>query len=470
VADETDSDLYAKGFEGFRTSFEPGEKVTGTVTAITKDFVFVNISSKSEGIVARQDLVDDEGDLTIAEGDPLSAFYVRTVDGEIELTVRMRGSDELDQSLVDAFAARIPIEGRVEAERKGGYDVQVGSQRAFCPYSQIDVFRGGDSAEHVGKRYTFLLTECGDGNVVVSRRQFIEHEQTAQRDSLRESLSEGDIVAGTVRRLMPFGAFIDIGGVEGLCPMRELAWERVDEAGDVVREGEKLAVKVLRVDWDAEKFTLSIRQAGRDPWEGVEGRYQASKLYDGKVTRLMPFGAFVALEPGVEGLVHISKLGAGKRLNHASEVLAEDEPIAVYVESIDLERRRISLTLENPQQGRTMEVEGLELTVGAEMTGVVQDVRQFGVFVSLSPSQTGLLHISEISFNGNVDRFRDMRRRFQRDAEVEVVVKNVHGDRISLTLPGGADDDDSYRQDVLESPGEADALGDLGSAFDSLKL
>jgi small subunit ribosomal protein S1 len=460
--------LYAAGMAGFHDKFAPGQSVSGTVTAITNDFVFLDVKAKSEGIIPRQELVRAD-ELTVAIGDTVSAFFVRERDGEVQLAVRMTGeADEIDSALEDAFHSNIPVEGEVSEERKGGYEVRVGNHRAFCPYSQIDLHRAEDSSIHVGQRYTFIITEYDGDNLVISRRQFLEAEQGQARDALKDKLKEGDIVGGVIRRVLEFGAFIDIGGMEGLCPARELAWERIENPQEKFKEGEGVKVKILKLDWDANRFTLSIRGAQGDPWDRVreEDKYHPSKQYHGTTTRLMPFGAFVALEPGIEGLIHISKLGAGKHLKHASEVLHEDEEIEVYIDSIDFDRRRISLTLENPQLGRTMEVEGVALTIGEERPGKVEDVKQFGIFVRLSPAQVGLLHISEVPFEGAVNRFRDMWKRFPPGSDISIVVRAIHKERISLTLPSQDEDADQYR-DLIKKE-KQDDLGSMGSAFDGL--
>ena len=460
--------LYEVGMAGFHDSFSPGESVSGTVTAITDDFIFLDIKAKSEGIIPKQELVRGD-ELSVAIGDTVSAFFVRERDGEIQLAVRMTGeADEIDSALEDAFHSNIPVEGKVAEERKGGYDVRVGNHRAFCPYSQIDLHRAEDSSIHVGQRYTFIITEYDGDNLVISRRRFLEAEQGEARDALKEKLNEGDIVGGVIRRVLDFGAFIDIGGIEGLCPARELAWERVETPQEKFKEGEGVKVKILKLDWDANRFTLSIRGAEGDPWDRIreEDKYHPSKQYHGTATRLMPFGAFVALEPGIEGLVHISKLGAGKHLKHAREVLHEGEELEVYIDNIDFDRRRISLVLENPQLGRTMEVEGVALTIGEERKGTVEDIKQFGIFVRLSPAQVGLLHISEIPFDGNVNRFRDMWKRFPPSSEISIVVRKIQKDRISLTLPNQNDDSDEYK-DLIKKD-KQDDLGSMGSAFDGL--
>jgi small subunit ribosomal protein S1 len=305
---------------------------------------------------------------------------------------------------------------------------------------------------------------------VLSRRDLLEAERDVAQEKLKGQLEVEAVVTGRVSRLVDFGVFVDLGGMDGLIPMRELAWKRVESASDVVSEGDKVEVKILSVDWDRGRISLSLRQAAGDPWEGVGERYHVTKRYHGTVARLMDFGAFVELEPGVEGLVHISRLGDGKRLSHADEVLSEGEELDVYVEGLDTERRRISLRLDNPQLGRTMDVEGDQITVGGEMVGPVEDIRHFGVFVRLTPSHTGLLHVSEIDLPEVGNRVRMMQRQFQPNAEVTVLVKSVHQNKISLALPGKANEDDEEDFSHLMGGSEGNGLGSLGSVFSGLDL
>ena len=469
---DIDFERYIEQAGELKTFFEPGEKVTGRITAITENTVFVDIQAKSEGLIDRVQLEKD-GELKYAEGDEIEAFFAHSRGGELHLTVQILGSTADDDSLFDAYEAQIPIEGRVESERTGGFEVKIGNKTAFCPFSQIDLYSARDKNIYLGEKFSFLITECTDRNLVVSRRRLLEQEQAKGREQLQGELVEGAVVEGTVRNIRDFGVFVDIGGVEGLVPMGELAWNRVENAEDVVSIGQKVQVYVNKIDWAADRISLSLRRALGDPWDDVVDKYHETKCYNGVVTRLMDFGAFVQLEPGIEGLVHISKLGAGKRLNHAREVLEEGQEIEVYIETMDLERRRIGLVLENPQVGRTMSVGEETLTIGQMRPGKVEDIKQFGIFVSLSPTQTGLVHVSKIPFKGGPgNRMKEMWDTYPPGSEVQVIIEQVQGGRISLALPGAqTEDDDSYRE-YLEGKDDSDSssFGGLGNAFDGLEL
>lgn len=464
-----DDDFYGD-MEGFRTGFAPGEKVRGTITGITSNSVFVDLNAKSEGIIERSELVDREGKLTVSEGEEIEAFFARMDRGDIVLTVRMATDDAEDADIRQAFDAQIPVEGKVQAERKGGYEVRFGETRGFCPFSQMDVYAGGESSAYVGQRLTFLITEYDGDNLVVSRRKLLEAQAGERKDKLKGQLAEGDTVEGTVTRVMNFGAFVDLGGMEGLIPMGELAWERVERAEDVVKAGDRVTVRVLRLDWARDRVSLSLRLAGGDPWDTIDENFHVGGEYRGKVTRCMDFGAFVQLTPGVEGLVHISKLGAGKRLAHAHEVVQEGQELAVFIEKIDHERRRISLVLENPQQGRHMEVAGAELVIGSTVKGTVEDIRPFGIFVKVGPNQTGLLHISQLDIpEHQTNPHRAMYKMHPPGSEIEVEIQAVHQRKISLTLPNRGDDESASLRELLQD-GDGDGLGSLGGLFDGFTL
>lgn len=458
--------IYASGMSDFRTDFAPGQKVTGVVTAVSKNAVFVDIKAKSEGIIDRAELVED-GEFKVTEGDRIDAFFMGMRRGEIQLTVRAIGSNADDEDIYNAYASGIPIDGRVESEVNGGFEVRIGSQRGFCPVSQIDTFVAAEHSVYVGQRLTFMIVDYDESNVVVSRRKFLEQKAEESRRELREALHVGDRVDGVVKRLMPFGVFIDVGGFEGLVPISELAWNRVEAADEVVAEGDRISVVVLKLDWDNNRISFSRKQALGNPWETAGERFHETKCYTGTVMKLMDFGAFVQLEPGIEGLVHISKLGAGKRLNHPREVLKEGQTLEVFVESIDLERKRMSLTLENPQQGRTMAVGEDALTIGKTVTGVVDDIKPYGIFVRLTSARTGLLHISQIPLSGQVNKVKEMWKQYPPQSEIAVIIERIQEGKVSLSLPETKSENDEEIRGYLADD-QSNEFGNLGSVFDGL--
>ena len=233
-----------------------------------------------------------------------------------------------EEALRDAKDTGLPVEGLVSAERKGGYTVSVMGKPAFCPFSQMDLQPSGKPDDYIGRKFTFRVIDYSDRgrNIVLSRRQLLEAERQEKVNDLKKTLQAGAILEGTVQNLAQFGAFVDIGGIEGLIPISELAWYRVGQASDVLSPGETVRVKVLDIDWEKNRISLSLKQTLEDPWTSVKERIKETMVLTGTVSKLMNFGAFVELEPGIEGLVHISNLGRGRRINHPKEVLSEGDP------------------------------------------------------------------------------------------------------------------------------------------------
>jgi small subunit ribosomal protein S1 len=359
AGEESFADLLAKSFvEAGR--LEPGQKVEATVLKITGDWVFVDIGQKGEGVVDKKELLDAEGQLTVAEGDRIPVYFLSSRGGEMRFTARVGGDAGLGQ-LEEAWRGGIPVEGVVEKEVKGGFEVKVAGRRAFCPHSQI-ALRGGSSEAFVGRHFSFRIAQYGEGgrNIVLSRRALLEEERARQKEALKGTLREGQMVRGTVTRIQDFGAFIDIGGVEGLLPVSEVGWGRVEDIRDRLREGQEVEVVLKAIDWERERFTFSLRDTLADPWQEAAYNYPEGSCHRGKVSRLAPFGAFVTLEEGVDGLLHISKLGAGRRLSHPREAVREGEVLEVKIEQVDRENRRISLSLAEVSRAQEEEEKTLE--------------------------------------------------------------------------------------------------------------
>jgi small subunit ribosomal protein S1 len=485
-----------------KTEFKIGDRVKGTVTAVDRNSVFVDIGARCDALIDRPELTDDQGQIKVKVGDVIEAFCVGNTDDGVRLTTRMSGA-VADASLMEAYEGGIPVEGRVMAERKGGYEVQVASLSGFCPFSQMDTHRR-DATAYIGERFTFVITEydeSGGGNLVLSRRRCLEQEQAKQREALRATLAEGALIDGVVTRLMPFGAFVDIGsGVEGLIHVSELGWGRGLKPEDVLAPGQAVKVSVTKLDWENQRIGLSLRHAQQDPWErlGSGSPYVEGRRCEGVVTKLMPFGAFVELEPGIEGLVHVSRLGAGRRINHPSEVLSEGQRVEVAILTVDRETRRLSLSMEATREERELEapeqrpapklavasappagesvVKEPVVKEGARLAGTVEGHRDFGVFVKLPDGQTGLLHISQLGLQnagntGNAGNAgRALYRRFPPASTLEVVVLSVDGRRISLTLPETLEREAERLQvsDFTDRGGSA--LGSLDGVFGNLKL
>ena len=325
---------------------EPGKKIEATVLQIGAEWIFLDVGQKGEGVLAGSELLDAEGNLTVAVGDRISAYFLSRAGGELRFTTRLGGGSTGTEQLEEAWQSGIPVDGRIEKEIKGGYEVKLaGSVRAFCPYSQLSLRRQVDPEAEIGKSYSFKITQFGERgrNIVVSHREILEEERRLQRETLKETLREGMVVKGTVTSIRDFGAFLDIGGIEGLLPISEIGYGRIEDVNDVLAVDQQLEVAIKQIDWENNRFSFSLRDTLADPWKKVGTIYREGMRVTGKVSRLAQFGAFVTLEDGIDGLLHISKLGEGKHIRHPQDLLKVGQQLPVVIEKIDLEQRRIAL-------------------------------------------------------------------------------------------------------------------------------
>ncbi|MBJ6802640.1 30S ribosomal protein S1 [Geomonas propionica] len=350
---ETEEESFADLFERSQKDagrLEPGAKVEATVLQIAKDWIFLDTGRKGEGVLDIKELLDADGNVSVKVGDKVTAWFVSSRNNEMRFTTKLGagGSHSAGNAqLEEAYAAGIPVQGVVEKEVKGGFEVKVAGSRAFCPFSQIALRRVEDTAALVGKQMSFKVTEYSEKgrNIVVSHRALLEEEMQQQKDALKETLKVGDRVKGTVTSLRDFGAFVSIGAVEGLLPVSEVAWARVNHVSEVLTVGQEVEVVVKGIDWEKNRISFSLKDTLADPWEEAASAFPEGSYQNGKVARLTPFGAFVTLASGVDGLIHISKLGAGKRIQHPKEVLSEGQEVEVKVEAVDREAKKISLAL-----------------------------------------------------------------------------------------------------------------------------
>lgn len=331
-----------------------GDMVRGQVISVGREAAFVALGAKAEGLLELEQITDADGNVTVQPGDTVEARVVELRGDTPVLRTSMGRGPDARAELAQAHEHQIPVEGLVTAVNKGGVEVQVAGTRAFCPMSQLDNRYVEDPASFVGQKLTFRITryEVGRGtpNIVLSRRALLEEEAAVRAAETRATLHAGAVLAGTVTTIKPYGAFVDIGGIEGLLPISELSFARVDQTSDILTVGQRLEVQVLKVEktGDAkrpEKISLSLKALANDPWDEVDRRFGQGGRVRGTVTRLQAFGAFVELLPGVEGMVHISELGAGRRIQHPREVVRVGEEVEVQVLSVDRERRRISLSM-----------------------------------------------------------------------------------------------------------------------------
>ena len=331
---------------------EKGQTIEGTIVAIGAEVALVAVGGKSEAVIDVSELKNDEGTLEVAVGDRVHAVVVST-SGGLTLSRRLALGAATARQLADAFQAGLPVEGKVERAVKGGYEVRIARQRAFCPVSQIDIIRDTDPAQHEGRVYQFRIIEYRDSkNIVVSRRALLEEQQRAAAADVRASIVEGAVMTGRVASVREFGAFVDLGGgVQGLLHVSEMAWARVSDTSQIVKAGDEITVKVLRVDADKQKISLGLKQLMADPWSRAGDTYEAGQMRTGRVTRVAEFGAFVELEPGVEGLIPLSETGIARDVD-IKKAFPAGKDIAVVVSDVDAAARRIRLSITAVQKVR----------------------------------------------------------------------------------------------------------------------
>ena len=449
---------------------EKGQMLEGRVVAIGAEVAFVDVGGKGEATIEIDELKDADGRLEVAVGDRIQAMVVSTA-GELTLSRKLARGAATDRQLEDAFHTGLPVEGKVEKAVKGGYEVRIGRQRAFCPISQIDALRTDPSA-HEGRVYEFRIIEYKEGgrNIVVSRRALIEEQQRASAAEARRSIVPGAVLAGRVASVRDFGAFVDLGGgVQGLLHVSEMGWSRVSDASHIVKPGDQITVKVLRVDDDTQKISLGLKQLTADPWLKVSETYEVGQVRTGRVTRLAEFGAFVELEPGVEGLAHASTFAPTGRSEGWSAQVAPGTTAAFEILSIDPDKKRIGVALvpEGSARAAGIAPSQPEIVAGARLTGKVERHERFGVFVFLAPGRTGLIPSSETG----VAKEADLARAFAIGADVEVTVLEVDptGRRIRLSRKAVLDAQEA--EEVREYAERADAApaDGFGSLADKLR-
>jgi small subunit ribosomal protein S1 len=444
-------------------ALEKGQVVKGRVIQITAEHVFVDVGGKGEAWIDRAELVDADGRLRVAVGDEVEATVVATGD-EVRLSHRLRQGAQAREALGVAAQTGVPVEGRVAAVIKGGYEVTVGGLRAFCPFSQMDLRRAEPEQEYVGRVLEFRVTKYAEGgrNIVVSRRALLEEQAAEAARETRKKLVPDAVLPGTVVSLTDFGAFVDLGGVQGLVPMSELSHGRVERASDRLRVGEPVTVKVLRLDEAKGRITLSLKALEGDPWATVPGRLRERQVVRGRAVRATDFGVFVELQPGVDGLVHTSEIPRHRQAAMREAVAAGAE-IPVMVVSVDITKRRIGLALA-PEGAIVGEELQSAVAVGAVLTGTVERVEPYGVFLRLGPGQAGLVPSAELG----TARGADHRRAFPMGSEMKVLVLAVEdgGRRIRLSREKALAHEEqaetqAYLKDTARKGGFGMTLGDF---------
>lgn len=328
-----------------KNQFETGDELETTVVAISNDTVFIDVGLKSEGFVDLAEFKDENGKVSVKEGDKIKVFYASAKGDELYFTTKVSGQ-AANAMLESAWKSGIPVEGHVEKEIKGGYEVKIGSSRAFCPYSQMGFRQKAEPAEFVGKHLTFKIMEYkNDGkDLLVSNRRVLEEAEKAKTAALAQTLTVGSVVTGTVKSIQSYGAFIDLDGFQALLPISEISHERVADVSEKLSVGQKIEAKVIKADWAHEKISLSTKQLEKDPWDEAAEQFKPGTKVSGTIARTAGFGLFVNLAPGIDGLVHISTLEGVSASTNLAKKYKVGEKFDVVVEKVDADQKRISLT------------------------------------------------------------------------------------------------------------------------------
>ncbi len=430
------SESFAELFEESLKEIEmkPGAIVSGVVVDIDSDWVTVHAGLKSEGVIPKAQFQDDNGELTIAIGDEVQVALDAVEDGfgETRLSREKAKRMEAWKELEKAFEAEDVVKGVISGKVKGGFTVDVATIRAFLPGSLVDVRPVRDTAHLEGKELEFKVIKLDQkrNNVVVSRRSVLEAENSAEREQLLGSLQEGLEVKGIVKNLTDYGAFVDLGGVDGLLHITDMAWKRIKHPSEIVNVGDEINVKVLKFDRDRNRVSLGLKQLGEDPWVAITKRFPEGARASGRVTNLTDYGCFVELEEGVEGLVHVSEMDWTNKNIHPSKVVNLGDEVEVQVLDIDEERRRISLGIKQCKTNPWEDFSG-SFNKGDKLAGKIKSITDFGIFIGLDGGIDGLVHLSDISWN---ETGEEAVRQYRKGDEVEAVILAIDAERERISL------------------------------------
>ncbi|MCL1037942.1 30S ribosomal protein S1 [Shewanella corallii] len=439
---ESFADLFEQSLQ--QLEFRPGSIVRGTVVAIENGVVLVDAGLKSESPIPADQFKNAQGELEIAVGDQVDVALDSVEDGfgETQLSREKAKRHEAWIVLEKAYEDAETVIGVINGKVKGGFTVELNGIRAFLPGSLVDVRPIRDTAHLENKELEFKVIKLDQkrNNVVVSRRAVIESESSAERDALLENLQEGQEVKGIVKNLTDYGAFVDLGGVDGLLHITDMAWKRVKHPSEIVNVGDEITVKVLKYDRERTRVSLGLKQLGEDPWLEISKRYPENTRLTGRVTNLTDYGCFVEIEEGVEGLVHVSEMDWTNKNIHPSKVVNLGDEVEVLVLDIDEERRRISLGL---KQCKTNPWEDFanRFAKGDKVSGKIKSITDFGIFIGLDGGIDGLVHLSDISWNGTGE---EAVSEYKKGDEISAVVLSVDPERERISLGVKQTEDDPF--------------------------
>ncbi len=446
---ESFADLFEESLETIE--MEPGAIVTGTVVEIDREFVTVHAGLKSEGVIPRNQFVNETGEFVLEIGDQVKVAMEVVDDGfgETRLSREKARRAESWQMLEEAFDKNEVVKGIMNGKVKGGFTVDISDIRAFLPGSLVDIRPLRETAHLEGKALEFKVIKLDQkrNNVVVSRRAVLEEENSVEREALLASLQEGQEVKGIVKNLTDYGAFVDLGGVDGLLHITDMAWRRIRHPSEMVNVGDEVSVKILKFDREKNRVSLGMKQLGDDPWVDITRRYPEGTRVLANVTNLTDYGCFAEIEEGVEGLVHVSEMDWTNKNVHPSKVVAVGDEVEVMVLDIDEERRRISLGIKQCRPNPWDEFAATNAR-GDRIAGRIKSITDFGIFIGLDGGIDGLVHLSDISWN---EQGETAVRRYSKGEEIETVILAVDPERERISLGVKQLDQDAFSDYIAEN-------------------
>lgn len=460
------SESFAELFEESlnSTPMQTGKIVSGMVVSVSSDVVMVNAGLKSEGAIPVEEFFNEKGEITVVVGD--------IVDVSLETLEDGFGATQLSREKAKAAEAWIKLEHAIEDNEtvigvisgrvKGGFTVELENIRAFLPGSLVDVRPIRDTAHLEGKELEFKLIKLDRprNNIVVSRRAIMEAENSVEREALLETLEEGKNVKGIIKNLTDYGAFVDLGGIDGLLHITDMAWKRVKHPSEIVTIGDEVEVQVLKFDKEKERVSLGLKQMGDDPWKDIAARYPSSSRLQGKVTNIADYGCFVEIEDGVEGLVHMSEMDWTNKNVHPSKLVQLGDEVEVMVLEIDADRRRISLGMKQCKSNPWEEF-AMTHNKGDKVSGSIKSITDFGIFIGLAGDIDGLIHLSDISWE---DDNEELVRDFNKGDDLEAVVLAIDPERERISLGIKQLQDDPYSAYLAENPRGSIVTGTVTAA------
>ena len=423
---------FAELFHDSLKQLQVGEVVKGVVAHINQDFVLVDVGYKSEGRIQIGEFLDENGQLTVQVGDEVRVLFERAENehGYIVLSKKKAESQVTWTKIEEAGEGGI-VEGKIVSKVKGGLNVDIGIM-AFLPASQVDIRPGGNLDRYIGQTSQFKILKMNRkrGNVVLSRRVLLEEDRESMKKDTLANLAEGQTLQGIVKNITDYGAFVDLGGLDGLLHITDMSWGRLSHPSEVIKVGDKINVMVLKYDSVKGKISLGLKQTQPDPWLTVEGKYQVGARVSGKVVSLADYGAFISLEEGVEGLVHVSEMSWTRRLRHPSEILKVGDEVEALVLGVDSGNRRISLGIKQTEVN-PWTVIGEKYPMGTKIQGQIKNITDFGMFIGIEDGIDGLVHVSDISWTKRIKHPGEL---YSKGQNVQAVVLNIDADNERLSL------------------------------------